>query len=112
MKLALQKGDIKNVLTDTLGNAIIKVSKTSLISTPGSITQYENAKGGIDRNYYGSDGRQIKQISNYGHGNPKLHPFGLHGEHAHDYIWDSDRLVSRLPREMTDDERKQNGDIL
>lgn len=112
LKLALQKGDIKNVLTDTLGNAIIKVSKTSLISTPGSITQYENAKGGIDRNYYGSDGRQIKQISNYGHGNPKLHPFGLHGEHAHDYIWDSDRLVSRLPREMTDDERKQNGDIL
>lgn len=54
-----------------------------------------------------------KQISNNNHGNPKLHPFGKHGEHAHDYIYAEDgRLKGRPVRELTDEERKENEDIL
>lgn len=72
-----------------------------------------NAKGGIDRNYYDSAGRQFKQISNNDHGKPQMHPFGAHGEHAHDYVWDEDgKLIDRPMRELNDMERKENNDIL
>lgn len=52
-----------NTLTNAIGAEIIKVTKSTRNGIPGSITQKENAKGGIDRNYYGQDGRQTKQIS-------------------------------------------------
>lgn len=46
-------------------------------------------------------------------GNPKLHSFGKHGEHVHDYIYASDgKLKGRPMRELTDEERKENEDIL
>ena len=89
------------------------MSKTTITAEPNSITQVENKKGGIDRNYYDSDGRQIKQISNNDHGKPKQHPYGKHGEHAHDYQYDEDgKLTGRPLRELTDIEREENGDIL
>ncbi|MEY8428822.1 phage minor capsid protein [Lachnospiraceae bacterium 46-15] len=92
---------------------IIKVSKTTITAKPNSITQTENKKGGIDRNYYDADGRQIKQISNNDHGKPKQHPYGKHGEHAHDYQYDKDgKLIGRPVRELTDIEREENEDIL
>ena len=72
-----------------------------------------NAKGGIDRNYYGADGRQIKQISNNDHGHKAESDFGLHGEHAHDYIYGADgKLIGRPVRELTNQEREENGDII
>lgn len=93
--------------------AIIRVEKTTLTAEPNTVTEVIGKKGGIDRNYYGPDGRQQKQISNNNHGNPKLHPFGKHGEHAHDYIYAEDgRLKGRPVRELTDEERKENEDIL
>lgn len=65
-----------------------------------------------DRTYYDKDGLMIKQISNGPHGNPKEHPFGEHGEHAHDIIWKDGKIVDRPAREVTEKERKENGDIL
>ena len=80
---------------------------------PGSITQRENAKGGIDRNYYGQDGRQTKQISNNDHGHKAESAFGQHGEHAHDYTWDENgKMYHGKARELTEKERKENSDIL
>lgn len=100
-------------LTNAVGNPIIKVDKNSLVGVPNSITQKTSKKGGIERNYYGNDGKQTKQISNNDHGKPKAHPYGNHGEHAHDYVYDNDgNLIGRPMRELSDEERKENADIL
>lgn len=102
----------QNTLTNAAGQTIIRVQKATLTGTPGSITQVEHVKGGIDRNYYGPDGRQVKQISNNGHGHKKEEALGQHGEHAHDYRFTEDGKLSRPVRELTDQERKENADIL
>ena len=102
-----------NTLTNTAGQTIIKVSKINITGPRNGITQKTNAKGGIDRNYYGPDGRQTKQISNNGHGHKVEEALGKHGEHAHDYIFDAEgHLCGRPSRELTDAERKENSDIL
>nr|DAO94456.1 MAG TPA: minor capsid protein [Bacteriophage sp.] len=102
-----------NTLTNTAGQTIIKVSKSNITGPRNGITQKTNAKGGIDRNYYGPDGRQTKQISNNGHGHKVEEALGKHGEHAHDYIFDAEgHLCGRPSRELTDTERKENSDIL
>lgn len=102
--------------TDTLKNAagqdIIKVKRSTLTADPNSITQVIKKKGGIERNYYDETGRQYKQISNNNHGNPKQHPYGKNGEHAHDYVYEDGKLIDRPTRELTEDERKENQDIL
>lgn len=90
---------------------IITVDKSLTKGIPNSVTQRTNKKGGIDRNYYGSNGLQSKQISNHNHGNSKEHPYGKNGEHAHDYIWDNNDFI-RIPRPLYDTEIKENGDIL
>ena len=102
----------QNTLTNAAGATIIRVKRTTLTGTPDSITQVEHAKGGIDRNYYGPDGRQVKQISSNGHGHKKEEALGQHGEHAHDYLYTEDGKLSRPARELTDQERKENADIL
>ena len=102
-----------NTLTNTAGQTIIKVSKSNITGPRNGITQKTNATGGIDRNYYGPDGRQTKQISNNGHGHKVEEALGKHGEHAHDYIFDAEgHLCGRPSRELTDAERKENSDIL
>lgn len=65
-----------------------------------------------DRMIYDENGRQKTQISNGPHANPKQHPFGQRGEHAHDIVWKDGKIVSRNVRELTDQERKENADIL
>ena len=65
-----------------------------------------------DRMIYDSDGRQKVQINNAAHGNVKRHPFGKQGEHAHDIVWKDGEIISRDPRELTDQERKEHGDML
>lgn len=102
-----------NTLTNAAGQTIIKVGKSDIKGPRNGITQKTNAKGGIDRNYYGPDGRQTKQISNNGHGHKAEEAFGLHGEHAHDYVTNEKGvLVHGKARELTDAERKENSDIL
>lgn len=103
----------KPALTNAAGHAITPVKRVALFGEPGSITQYATSSGGVNRNYYGYDGRQTKQISNHNHGNAKAHQLGKHGEHAHDYTFGSDGKLTRSEaRELTDDERKENDDIL
>lgn len=65
-----------------------------------------------DRTFYDAEGRMTRQISNGPHGNPKKHPFGQHGEHAHDILWKDGVIMDRPVRELTDEERKENADIL
>lgn len=101
----------KNVV-NTSKPDILNVDKTKLRAEPNSITQEILKGGGVNRNYYDGAGKQIKQISNHNHGNAKRHPFGEKGEHAHDYIWEDDKLTGRPVREITEDERKENSDIL
>lgn len=88
------------------------VERSTLRGDPNSITQVISAGRNITRNYYGADGKQTKQITNGNHGNAKRHPFGVNGEHAHDYIWEDGRLDRRSVQELTKDERKENADIL
>ena len=94
------------------GYDIIEVKKTTQNAEPNSITQVVSKQGGISRNYYDSDGKWVKQISNNNHGNRKQHPFGKNGEHAHDIVWKDGEIVERLVRELTIEERKENEDIL
>lgn len=102
----------KNVMKNAAGHDIIIVKKTLLAAEANSITQVTNEKGGISRNYYDSNGKWSKQITNNNHGNPKKHPFGINGEHAHDIVWKDGKIISRISRELTNEERKENADIL
>lgn len=65
-----------------------------------------------DRTIYDENGRQKLQISNGPHANPKRHPYGENGEHAHDIIWENGKIAGRPIRELTEDEREENRDIL
>ena len=65
-----------------------------------------------DRTFYDAEGRMTRQVSSGPHGNPKRHSFGQHGEHAHDILWEDGKISGRPVRELTDQERKENKDIL
>lgn len=110
------KAELEKIVPTTLKNAagqdIIEVTRTTLTGTPNSITQLTSKRGGIERNYYDENGKQYKQISNNNHGNAKMHPYGKNGEHAHDYVYKDGKLIERPTRELTENERKENEDIL
>ena len=80
---------------------------------PNAVVDYLSQDGKQkNRTFYDSYGRQIKQISNGPHGNPKNHPHGENGEHAHDVMWEDGKIVKRTKRELSENERKENADIL
>lgn len=83
-------------------------------SAPNSIIDHVLKDGKVgSRSFYGEDGLKKKDIHTTSHGNPKNHPYGTHGEHAHDYEWDSnEKLKNKTTREITESERKENSDIL
>ncbi|MCD8055308.1 MAG: hypothetical protein LUE25_01105 [Clostridiales bacterium] len=111
--MAMKRDGETAVLQNAAGHDIILVSKTSLTAEPNSITQLVSKNGGITRNYYDSNGNQTKQISNFDHGHPEQHRFGRHGEHAHDYTYNSNGKLNRsLGRELNEEEREENSDIL
>lgn len=108
-----QQRYLDSFLTNAAGQPIMKVDHVNLYEAPNSITQKENAKGGIDRNYYDANGRQFKQISNNHHNHQRAKKYGKNGEHAHDYVYDEKgNLIDRPMRELTDQERKDNADFL
>lgn len=103
--------EIKNAAGHSV--KLVKQSEVKTSGEPNTITQTQNAKGGINRNYYGNDGTQTKQISNNDHGHKAESRLGQHGEHAHDYYIDENGIIRHgKARELTDMERKENGDIL
>lgn len=83
-------------------------------STPNSVMDHVDQDGKVDkRTYYDSEGKKSRDIHTTDHGNPKKHPYGEHGEHAHDYEWNEDGTKSKVTsRDLNDDERKENQDIL
>ena len=98
------------VTDDRTGEAHSRVSTTY---RPFAVVDTTSQRGAQrDRTFYDAEGRMVRQISNGPHGNPKKHPYGQHGEHAHDIIWADGRITGRPTRELTDDERKENADIL
>ena len=64
-----------------------------------------------DRTLFDKEGRIKTQIHGGDHGNPKKHPFGENGEHAHDYDWAA-KNPHGAARELTEQERIQHADIL
>lgn len=108
-------GKTKKRLKNAAGHSIIEVKQKDVKITgePNSITQTQSRKGGIIRNYYDANGRQKKQVSNNDHGHKAESGYGKHGEHAHDYLYGVDgKLTGRPVRELTEEERKENEDIL
>ena len=80
---------------------------------PLNIIDHLDKNGKIDkRAFYDENGRPYFEINTINHGNPKNHPFGSHGEHAHDVVWDGDKVKWAKGKELTAQERKDNGDIL
>lgn len=82
---------------------------------PNSIADHIDENGKVKtRAFYNSDGWKEYEIHTTNHGNPKNHPYGVHGEHIHHYTWDykTGRQVGNERDEISDEVRKENGDIL
>lgn len=89
-------------------------SPTPKKSKANSIMDHVSESGKTDvRTFYGPDGMKEKDIHTTSHGNPKTHNFGKNGEHVVLYEWHDDGHVkNKIRRELTDQERKENEDIL
>nr|DAF01580.1 MAG TPA: minor capsid protein [Caudoviricetes sp.] len=110
----------KNSLTAAVNGGIMKEKKvvtghngTPKTSTPHAVVDHSSNNKIDVRSFYDRKGLKCKDINTTSHGNPKHHPFGKNGEHAHDYEWDKNgNLKNRTTRELTEKERKDNEDIL
>lgn len=89
-------------------------STTPKKAEPNVVIDHVDENGSVDaRGFYDADGLKERDIHTTDHGNPKRHPYGEHGEHGHDYQWNTDGSLKRkATRELTDTERKENSDIL
>lgn len=82
---------------------------------PYAVLETTETKKGItyiNRTIYDENSRMVKQIHSGNHAQPKNHPYGETGEHAHVYDWEDGKIKGKSTREMTEIERKENGDIL
>jgi len=106
-KKAVEKAESSGIIKKTVSGHGTVPKKT----TPNSIVDHVDKDGKVDsRSFYDSTGLKTKDIHTTDHGNPKRHPIV---PHAHDYTWNEDQSRStRTIRELTDDERKENDDIL
>lgn len=64
------------------------------------------------RAFYDVEGLVYLEIHTTNHGNTKNHPFKNNGEHTHDIKWQGGKPLNEIARELTETERKDNGDIL
>ena len=66
-----------------------------------------------DRIIYDEHGRFKTFIHGSDHARPKYHPYGTHGEHAHDFVWiPGEQHPHEITRELTELERIQHADII
>lgn len=81
-----------------------------------AIIETREMKGGheqVNRTFYDSEGKMFRQVHTGAHGNLKDHPYGKNGEHKHEYVWNDDEtLKERKTGELSEADRKENGDIL
>ena len=104
--------DILRTLKNAEGKTIIEVKHAPGKYKSNNILQIKNKNGGIDRDYYDDKGDFIKQISNNNHNHKSEANFGLHGEHAHDHYMKNGKRKHGKARELTEEERRENADIL
>lgn len=112
---------VRNKLRDYKKNDIIKPNKTikghngaPKKAEAGTVIDHIGKDEKVDaRTFYGESNLKTKDIHTTAHGNPRQHPYGKHGEHVHDYTWgDDERLKNKTTRELSEEERKENRDIL
>lgn len=112
---------MRNKLIDSKENDIIKPDKlikghegAPKKAEAGTVIDHIGRDGKVDvRAFYGESNLKFKDIHTTAHGNPRQHPYGKHGEHVHEYTWGEDeRLKNKTTRELSEEERKENGDIL
>lgn len=120
--------DTDKIGVEPLRNSFIKAPEGSIIKANKVITGHDDPPrvfepygvidkiedGHVYRTFYGADGIMVRQIHSDDHKKPKAHPYGKKGEHVHDYVWapDGKRLLERKVRELTPQERNENGDLL
>ena len=76
-------------------------------------TEIKGEKTFVNRTLYDANGKMSVQIHSGNHANPKLHPYGKHGEHHHYYEWtNGQKHPNRTTGELTTAERKEHADIL
>lgn len=109
LEKAIQSGKIVSVNSTTIGH-----TPPGRVGFPNSIVQHDSVNGEVlGRAYYDDRGLKNKEIHFTNHSRPDKHPYGLKGEHAHDYIFDDKgKFVSRNTRELSKNEREENLDIL
>ena len=81
---------------------------------PYAVIETRSVKGSetqIDRTFYDESGNMVRQIHSGPHARLDKHPYGINGEHAHDYFWQNGKPI-KITRELTDEERKESRDII
>lgn len=106
-KAAVEKTEKAGIIKTTVSGH----SATPKQSAPNSVTDHLDQNGKVDsRSFYDENGLKAKDIHTTDHGNPREHDMV---PHAHDYTWlpETGKPI-RTTRDLTDDERKENEDIL
>lgn len=106
---AIENGKIVSVNSSTVGH-----TPPGRIGTPNTIVQHDSVNGEVlARAYYDNRGLKSKEVHFTNHSRPDKHPYGLNGEHVHDYTFDDKgKFVNRSTRELSENEREENLDIL
>lgn len=109
LEKAIESGKIVSVNSSTVGH-----TPPGRIGTPNTIVQHDSMNGEVlARAYYDDRGLKSKEVHFTNHGRPDKHPYGLKGEHVHDYTFDDKgKFVNRNTRELSKNEREENLDIL
>ena len=88
-------------------------AKTTPKYKPNAIVDVVTHGAERDRIIYDENGYFKTFIHGGDHGQPKNHPFGVHGEHAHDFFWiPGEKHPRKITRELTDFERIQHADMI
>ena len=106
---AVKSGKIVSVSGVTVGH-----TPPGKAGEPNSVVQHNATNGDVlGRTYYDDRGYKVKDIHFTNHKQPDKHPYGEKGEHVHDFVFDDDgKFISRTTRELTNNEREENLDIL
>ena len=92
---------------------VIEGHERPIVTQSLSITDHKDKHGKIDkRAFYDEDGKLYLEIHATDHNYPKKHPFGEHGEHVHETKWQGERIKWEPGKELNEQLRKDNGDIL
>lgn len=103
---------VENVTRNNFGKPVFQVNHSTVFGSPNSITQKENRKGGIVRNYYDNYGNQYKQVADNNE-NHEANNLDIGGIHAHNYIPNEERIpVHGDPRKLLVEEILENGDLI